>query len=49
MMLEPLGETKAAARHMKAIEATTGKGVLTPDLGGKATTKDVTKAVIDAL
>ena len=49
MMLEHLGEAKAAARLMRAIEATTGKGVLTPDLGGKATTNDVTKAVIDAL
>jgi len=49
MMLEHLGEAKAAARLMKAIEATTGKGVHTPDLGGKATTKDVTRAVIDAL
>ena len=49
MMLEHLGEEKAAKRLMKSIEKTTGKGVLTPDLGGKATTKDVTRAVIDAL
>jgi tartrate dehydrogenase/decarboxylase/D-malate dehydrogenase len=49
MMLEHLGEAKAAGRLMKAIEKATGAGVLTPDLGGKATTKDVTKAVIDAL
>src|SRR3954464_6041418 len=41
MMLEQLGETKAAARLMAAIEKTTGAGVHTPDLGGKATTKDV--------
>jgi tartrate dehydrogenase/decarboxylase/D-malate dehydrogenase len=34
---------------MKAIEKTTGAGVLTPDLGGKAKTRDVTQAVIDAL
>jgi tartrate dehydrogenase/decarboxylase/D-malate dehydrogenase len=49
MMLEHLGEAKASARLMKAIEKTTGKGVLTPDLGGKAKTRDVTKAVIGAL
>jgi len=49
MMLEHLGEEKAAKRLMKSIEKTTGKGVLTPDLGGKAKTKDVTRAVIDAL
>ena len=49
MMLEHLGEAKAAKRLMKAIEKTTGAGVHTPDLGGKAKTKDVTKAVIEAL
>ena len=49
MMLEHLGEAKAAKRLMKAIEKSTGSGVQTPDLGGKAKTKDVTKAVIDAL
>jgi tartrate dehydrogenase/decarboxylase/D-malate dehydrogenase len=49
MMLEHLGEPKAAGRLMKAIEKTTGAGVHTPDLGGSAKTKDVTRAVIDAL
>jgi len=49
MMLEHLGEAKAATRLMKSIEKVTAAGVHTPDLGGKATTKDVTKAVIDAL
>ena len=49
MMLEHLGEAKAAARLMKAIEKVTAAGVHTPDLGGKATTKDVTRAVVDAL
>ena len=49
MMLEHLGEASAAARLMKAVEKTTGKGVLTPDLGGKATTREVTRAVLDAL
>ena len=49
MMLEHLGEAKAAARLMKAIEKATGNGVHTPDLGGTAKTRDVTRAVIDAL
>ena len=49
MMLEHLGETKAAARLMKAIEAVTAKRIFTPDLGGTARTADVTRAVIDAL
>ena len=39
----------AAARLMQAIEAVTASGVLTPDLGGTATTVDVTKAVCDRL
>jgi len=49
MMLEHLGEARAAKRLMKAIEACTGRGVHTPDLGGRAKTRDVTKAVIGAL
>jgi tartrate dehydrogenase/decarboxylase/D-malate dehydrogenase len=49
MMLDHLGEAKAAARIMKAIEAVTAKKVFTPDLGGTARTRDVTAAVIAAL
>ena len=45
MMLEHLGEPKAAARLMKAIEEVTSRGVQTPDLGGKATTAIVTAEV----
>lgn len=45
MMLEHLGETKAANRLMMAIEAVTASGVHTPDLGGTARTADVTAAV----
>jgi len=47
MMLEHLGEEGAAGRLMKAIEAVTADKVHTPDLGGKATTADVTRAVCD--
>jgi tartrate dehydrogenase/decarboxylase/D-malate dehydrogenase len=49
MMLEHLGEMKAAARLMRAIEAVTAKKIFTPDLGGSARTQDVTRAVIAAL
>ncbi|HEY4957412.1 MAG TPA: tartrate dehydrogenase [Caldimonas sp.] len=49
MMLEHLGEAAAAQRVMQAIEATTAAGVHTPDLGGNATTRDVTDAVCGAL
>ncbi|HUQ74435.1 MAG TPA: tartrate dehydrogenase [Burkholderiales bacterium] len=49
MMLEHLGEAKAAGRIMKAIETVTAKKVFTPDLGGTARTKDVTAAVMAAL
>ena len=34
---------------MRGIEAATARGVLTPDLGGTATTKDVTAAVCEAI
>jgi len=49
MMLEHLGETVAAGRLMQAIETVTAARVLTPDLGGKATTAQVTEAVCKAL
>jgi tartrate dehydrogenase/decarboxylase/D-malate dehydrogenase len=49
MMLEHLGEPQAAQRLMSAIEAVTGSGVLTPDLGGKATTAQVTRAVVERI
>jgi tartrate dehydrogenase/decarboxylase/D-malate dehydrogenase len=49
MMLEHLGEPKAAARLMKAIETVTAMKVFTPDLGGSARTRDVTAAVVAAL
>src|SRR6201994_1396685 len=49
MMLEHLGEKDAAVRLMAAVEKVCAAGVLTPDVGGKATTKDVTDAVIDAI
>jgi tartrate dehydrogenase/decarboxylase/D-malate dehydrogenase len=50
MMLEHLGEPAAAHRLMRAIERVTADAALhTPDLGGTATTAQVTRAVCDAL
>jgi len=49
MMLEHLGEPKAAARLMAAIEKVTARKVFTPDLGGSARTAEVTEAVVAAL
>ena len=48
-MLDHLGESEAAARLMRAVEQVTGAGILTPDVGGTATTREVTDAVIDAI
>ncbi len=50
MLLEHLGEHEAAARVMKAVEQVTANPALhTGDLGGQATTAQVTKAVRDAI
>ncbi len=50
MMLDHLGETEAANRVMQAIEALTAEGkVLTPDLGGSATTEQVAERIVELL
>ena len=50
MMLDHIGETAAAARLMGAIETiTVNKELHTPDLGGAATTDQVTDAIIDVI
>jgi tartrate dehydrogenase/decarboxylase/D-malate dehydrogenase len=50
MMLDHLGEARAAARLMAAIERVTASGnVLPRDLGGNATTEHVADAVIAAI
>jgi tartrate dehydrogenase/decarboxylase / D-malate dehydrogenase len=50
LMLEHLGERPAADRLMRAIEKVTADASLhTPDLGGSATTRQVTDATIAAL
>jgi len=48
-MLEHLGEAPSAARLMRAIEQVCAAGILTPDVGGTATTLEVTEAVIAAI
>jgi tartrate dehydrogenase/decarboxylase / D-malate dehydrogenase len=49
MMLEHLGEKAAADMLMRAVEQVCAAGILSPDLGGTATTKEVTQAVVDAV
>jgi len=49
MMLDLLGEKQAAEALMGAIEATTAKGIFTKDLGGEASTVDVTNHVIEEI
>ena len=50
MMLEHLGEKVAAEKLMKAVEkVTSDKANHTPDLGGSATTRTVTDAVMKAI
>lgn len=50
LMLEHLGEDSAADKLMTAVGRVTAAGdALTPDLGGRATTREVTDAVIQAV
>lgn len=49
LMLEHLGESDAAHLLMQAIERVTESGLHTRDLGGTATTREVTSAVCDAI
>ncbi|HEV7137391.1 MAG TPA: tartrate dehydrogenase [Steroidobacteraceae bacterium] len=48
-MLEHLGEKEASERLMSSVERVTAAGILTPDVGGTATTRQVTDAVVDAI
>lgn len=48
-MLEHLGEPAAAEHLMNAVDRVCEAGILTPDVGGTATTKDVTSAVVEAI
>ena len=48
-MLEHLGEREASELLMDSVARVTAAGILTPDLGGTATTRQVTDAVVDAI
>jgi tartrate dehydrogenase/decarboxylase/D-malate dehydrogenase len=49
MMLEHLGHPEAAAAVMGAIETVLANGPHTPDLGGKASTQELGKALAEAI
>ena len=49
MMLEHLGHKDASDAVMKAIEEVLEAGPRTPDMGGQANTKDVGKAIAEAV
>jgi tartrate dehydrogenase/decarboxylase/D-malate dehydrogenase len=49
MLLEHLGHAQAGAAVLRAIEGALENGPRTPDLGGKASTEDVGKAIAAAL
>ena len=46
MLLEHIGRPEAAKQVRQAVAATLADGIMTPDLGGTATTELVTNAVI---
>ena len=48
-MLDHLGEHEASARLMRAVEKVCADGIVTPDVGGTATTREVTEAVCEAI
>ncbi len=48
-MLDHLGEGEAATRLMAAVEKVCAEGIMTPDVGGTANTREVTQAVIRAI
>ncbi len=49
MLLEHLGENGAARNVMNAVESVTATPLRTPDLGGSATTAEVTRAVLASI
>ncbi len=49
MLLEHLGQADAAGRVWAAVQATVAAGIVTPDLGGSATTQQVTDGVLQQM
>ena len=48
-MLAWLGEVDASKKLLNAVESVCEKGIVTADLGGQATTSDVTNAVCNEI
>jgi tartrate dehydrogenase/decarboxylase/D-malate dehydrogenase len=48
-MLDHLGEHECSRRLMAAVDRVCEAGIMTPDVGGTATTKEVTEAMIQAI
>lgn len=48
-MLDHLDEKAIATRLLSAVERTTAKGIMTPDIGGSVNTNEFTDAVIEAI
>ncbi|BAC12617.1 tartrate dehydrogenase [Oceanobacillus iheyensis HTE831] len=49
LMLDHFGEEELGSLLLDVIENTTNKGILTPDIGGKHTTSEVTEEIIEGL
>ncbi len=49
LMLDHLGETDAAARMQSSVATLLADKILTPDLGGTATTAQVGEAIVERL
>jgi tartrate dehydrogenase/decarboxylase/D-malate dehydrogenase len=49
MMLDHLGHRQAHDAVLRAIETVTEHGPRTPDMGGRASTEEVGRAVLEAL
>jgi homoisocitrate dehydrogenase len=49
MLLEHVGQPEAAQRVQRAVAAKVAAGITTPDLGGSATTREVTTAICTGL
>ena len=47
--VENLGLDDEARRLMNAVERVCADGIMTPDVGGDATTEEVTQAVVNAI
>ncbi|MGB9739182.1 isocitrate/isopropylmalate dehydrogenase family protein [Chloroflexus sp.] len=49
MLLEWIGRPRAAERLRRAMDAVASEGIRTPDVGGDATTREVTEAILEQI